>query len=287
MSLLSLPISEALAPDDGFDALLGSARDRFLGDGHRRVSLDVVELVAVDDETVAGMARVIYPHDWSLKGGVSREAHLSTVDAIRVAGAVRSALTTTAMTWLGEYGYERSLSVRAGARPFTGLGAVPVRTTVDRPDADIVRLVHSVGSLKVESEWTRAEPPTLADDDWQAGIATNVRLMTDSRVNCTYERKTATLSTVSFLEVMMLTAQMSQVALYQGDAERRARSGNMWMRRAGFVRHTPTPQRVAAIELQLLNRRELTVGGRAVGTADVLAEDVFGVQVTASLATGA
>lgn len=283
----SLPVPEPAASDVGFDAFLGTARDRFLGDGHRRVSLEMLDLVTTADAAADGVARVIYPLDWSLKAGAAREAHLSTVDAIRIAGAVRSALAADRMSWLGEYGYERSLIVRAGARPFTDLNSVPIRTAVERPAPDTVRLLHSVGSLKVQSEWTRSRPPTLADDDWRTGEATRVQLATDSRVSCTYERRTSVLSSVSFLEVMMLTAQMSQVALYQGDAERRARSGNMWMRRAAFHRHTPTPRRVAVVELELLNRRELTVGGRVVGTADVVANDVFGVQVTASLATGA
>ncbi|MFJ4295643.1 AvrD family protein [Curtobacterium sp. NPDC089689] len=286
MSMLSSPKPEAAASDVGFDAHLGAAHGRFLGDGHRRVRLELMDLVATDDATAEGVARVAYPRDWSLKAGVAREAHLSTADAIRVAGAVRSALVASPMTWLGEYGYERSLGVRAGARPFTELDAVPVRTRVDRTGPDTVRLSHSVGSLKVESEWTRSKPPTFADDGWRAGNATGVRLLTDSRVSCTYERKSSTLSSVSFLEVMMLTAQMSQVALYQGDADRRAQSGNMWMRRAGFLRHTPTPQRLAGVDLNVVNRRELIVGGRTVQTADVVAEDVFGVQVTASLATG-
>lgn len=285
--MYSLPKPEVPASAAGFDAFLGASRDRFLGDGHRRVSLEMVDLVTTNDATAEGMARLAYPLDWSLKAGTAREAHLSTVDAIRVAGVVRSALTAGSMSWLGDYGHERSLSVRAGARPFTELDAVPVRTAVERTDSDTVRLIHNVGSLKVESEWTRSEPPTVADDDWRAGNATQVRLVTESRVSCAYERNTSGLSTVSFLEVMMLTAQMSQVALYQGDADQRARSGNMWMRRAAFVRHTPTPRRLAAVELELLNRRDLTVGDRVVSTADVVADDVFGVQVNASLAIGA
>jgi len=286
MSILSLQEPDASASDVGFDAYLGAARGRFLGDGHRRVNLELSDLVATDAATAEGVARVMYPRDWSLKAGVSREAHLSTADAFRVAGAVRSALAASAMTWLSEYGYERLLTVRAGARPFTELNAVPVRTQVDRVGPDAVRLSHSVGTLKVESEWTRSEPPTFADDRWQAGNATDVRLVNDSRVSCTYERRSSALSSVSFLEVMMLTAQMSQVALYQGDADRRAQSGNMWLRRAGFLRHTPTPQRLAGVELDVVNRRDLIVGGRAVQTVDVVAEDVFGIQVTASLATG-
>lgn len=287
MSMPVAPDVHTSARDTGFDAYLGDARNRYLGEGFRRVETHLSDLVAVDEHTVRSIARVAYPQNWSLKGGVARAPHLSTVDAIRVANDVRLSLMRQQLPWLGDYGYERSLTVRAGARPCTDLDAVPVESEISQPDADTVRLRHTIGTLKVDAEWTRMDQPLLIDDAWGAGSATNVRLTTDARVSCFYERRTASLSVVSFLEVMMLAAQMSQVALYEGDAERRARSGNMWMRRAGFIRHTPTPQRSASVGLELRNRREIAVGGHPVDTADVVADDMFGVQVTASLATGA
>lgn len=286
MTTLSLPRQDTTASDVGFDAFLGAARNRFLGNGHRRVTLELIDLQAVSSTAAESAARVIYPHDWSLKAGESREAHLSTVDAIRVAEEMRSALAAGPMQWLSEYEHERSLTVRAGAKPFTELDVVPVRTMVERPDLEIVRLVHQVGSLRVETDWTRAEPPTLVDSSWQAGNATRVVLADDFSVSCFYERKATTPAAVSFLEVLLLTAQMSQVALYQGDPIRRAQSGNMWMRRAHFLRNrwtTDVSQRVSA---RLDSQRDLTVGGRRFSTAEVRADDIFGVQVTASLASG-
>lgn len=286
MPSLSTTESPRLTSSTGFDSFLGAARDRYLGDGHRRVGLRMGQLHVTDHHTVEGAAHVTYPLDWSLKAGVAREPHLSTVDAMRVAEAVHTSLLSHQMPWLKLYGYERSLTVRAGARPCTALDSVPITSVVSRPDPTTVRLKHVIGTLKVEAEWIRSEPPTVTDHDWRTGRVSDVRLETDSRVSCFYERKNATLSSVSFLEMMTLAAQMSQVALYRGHSEQRAQSGNMWMRRAGFVRHTPTPRRVAVVELELRNRREMTVGDRAVSTADVIAEDLFGVQVTASLATG-
>lgn len=286
MTTLSLPEQDAAASDVGFDAFLGAAHNRFLGDGHRRVTLELTDLAAVGSTAAESVARVRYPHDWSLKAGGSREAHLSTVDAIRVAAAMRSALAAGPMQWLSEYDYERSLTVRAGAKPFTELDVVPVRTMVERPDLETVRLVHQVGSLRVETDWTRAEAPTLVDSSWQAGNATRVVLADDCSVSCFYERKVTTPAAVSFLEVMLLTAQMSQVALYQGDPIRRAHSGNMWMRRAQFLRNRWTADLSQRVAARLDNQRDLTVGGRRFSTAEVRADDMFGVQVTASLASG-
>jgi hypothetical protein len=285
MTLLSSapPFSDAA---EGFDAFLGAARDRFLGDGYRRVDLALLDLTPVNDSASKGTVRVTYPDDWSLKAGGAREAHLSTVDAIRVAEEVRSALAAGPMSWLRGFGYERSLTVRAGARPFTALDAVPVQTTVTCPDPRTVRLVHQVGSLKVESEWARAELWTTSGSVWRAGRASQIALAADSKVSCLYERKASTRATVSFLEVLLLTAQMSQVALYEGDPSRRDRSGNMWMRRAKFLRTQWCDDLAQRVSARLENRRDLSVNGRQFTTVEVRADDMFGVQVTASLASG-
>jgi hypothetical protein len=285
MTLLSSHQTDHAAAG-GFDAFLGAGRDRFLGDGHRRVGLALLDLIAVGDTASASTARVTYPDDWSLKAGGSREAHLSTVDAIRVAEEVRSALASGPMPWLKAFGHERSLTVRAGAEPFTALEAVPVQTSVARPDVHTVRLLHRVGSLKVESEWVRSEAQTPSGSGWRAGRVTQIALAANSNVSCFYEREASTLTPMSFLEILLLTAQMSQVALYEGDPGRRDQSGNMWMRRAQFLRTRSSDDRVQQISTRLENRRVLSVSGRQFTTVDVRADDIFGVQVTASLASG-
>jgi hypothetical protein len=286
MTLITGPRTEVAPSGAGFDSFLGAAQERYLGEGHRRVGLYLSDLKPAEDLSYGGIAQVTYPSDWSLKAGITRDAHLSTVDAIRIANAAHTALQSGQLPWLAEYGFERSLTVRAGARPWDGLDMVPVRSVIHQESAT-VRAQHTVGSLKVETEWVRSVPATEASGAWEAGVVRGVRLKDSSHVTCRYERTSPATTPVSFLETMLLAAQMAQVALYQGDVTRRAQSGNMWMRRAGFVRHAHPIQQTAQIELTVLNQRDLIVGGRRVGTADVLAEDVFGVQVTASLATGA
>lgn len=56
------------------------------------------------------------------------------------------------------------------------------------------------------------------------------------------------------------------------------------MRRASFERLQTRAPRQQELELRLHNRRVLVVNGEPVETAEVLAENVFGVYVTASLA---
>lgn len=135
-----LPLHALTAPprfptsDNGFDAFLGAAQDRYLGNGHARVVTNVNDLVCEDGlegygkqfpARFVGAARVGYPRDWSTKSGVAREPHLSTVDAIQIADecAVRIARHIPAITNLG---MQHFLTVRAGARPWEDLALVPI-----------------------------------------------------------------------------------------------------------------------------------------------------------------
>jgi hypothetical protein len=286
MSVLLPSTATSDSSTSGFDALLGAARDRYLGDGHRRVALSMSDLLPVDASTFSASASISYPKDWSTKAGQERSPHLSTVDALRIVGVVMNSPVMAAHLANG-YTLERSLTIRAGARPWEDLARVPISTSLrEAADRSALLVQHTIGSLRVDSEWVpSADRPTVADT-WEAGTASEIQLLAGSRVRCTYERRTPAPEIISLLEAMMLTAQMSQVALYQGDAERRNRSGNMWMRRAGFVRDVRQWRRTAPVEVELLNERQLLVGGQTIRTAEVLARDVFGVQVTASLATG-
>lgn len=270
----------------GFDEHLGSSGRRYLGQGHRRVGITTSTPVADLDGGFTSTAQLEYPADWSTKAGRVRTPHLSTVDAMRISAEIRVALMLGPLPWLRAYGLEQTLQVRAGAKPWEALGAVPVRTELDHSSEESrVRLRHTVGSLVIESVWERGADDASVNG-WSEGTASEVDLVDADAVRCNYVRGSNEAAAIPFLEALMLTAQMSQVALYGGDAAQREQSGNMWMRRARFERTTVDPRRRGEVLLQLQNRRDLVVGGRAVSTAEVLASDVFGVYVTASLAAG-
>jgi hypothetical protein len=270
----------------GFDEHLGAAERRYLGTGHRRVALEVQDLQEDGPTAFSTTASLQYPSDWSQKDGQTREPHLSTVDAIRVAEYVRTVLVGK-LPWLAAFAEEQALTVRAGANAWADLDAVPVRVTIEEQPAEgRVRLCCKIGSLRVESTWERA-PQRQSVGGETAGKASEITLDGDNSVSCTYARPEQHVTMpIPFLEALMLTAQMSQVVLYAGDVAERERSGNMWMRRASFERRTVAKAPEARVALQLRNRRTLSIEGRFIGTADVLAEDVFGVYVTASLAMG-
>lgn len=282
-----VPAPSASPSDTGFDTYLGAARHRYLGEGHRRVTTDVSPLHRIDDAAFEGTAHIAYPVDWSQKAGADRSPHLSTVDAIRVAGRIHASLVASGSSLLARFPFERALHVRAGARPWEALDDVPIRTElVALPNTAGVRLEHRIGSLKVESEWVESAQPHVVDEQWEAGQASNISLNGEAQVHCVYQRRNPHVSLMSFLEAMMLTAQMSQVALYGGDASRRDQSGNMWMRRASFVRHVANVRRAAPTSVTLHDRRSVTIEGRSIDLAEVHAANVFGIQVTASLASG-
>ncbi|WP_412162804.1 AvrD family protein [Curtobacterium flaccumfaciens] len=275
------PLAPGGGSTDGFDTLLGPAGTRYLGSGHRRVQSSLTPSEIADDGAFIATARLAYPEDWSIKSGRRLRPHLSTIDALTIASRAHDEVVAAWCPWLGTFPLEQSLRVRAGARPVEDLDEVAVRSVVGAPSrAGAVVVEHTIGSFTVTSEW--AAGPQEFDDD-PAGVVADVRLVEPSAVACRYTRSSS-IAPMSFLEVLTLTAQMSQVVLYGGDAATRERSNNMWMRRASFERLQTRAPRQQELELRLHNRRVLVVNGEPVETAEVLAENVFGVYVTASLA---
>jgi len=272
-------------PIDGFDNRLGDAATRYLGEGHRRVLLDVSTPVPEQEDTFNSVATLRYPDDWSVKAGQRREPHLSTIDAIRIATSVTNGIVVQHLPHLAGYALEQTLSVRAGARPWNELAAVPVRSVVRVGlDGRSLFAQHQVGSLRVESTWGAGTAAPISAGG-ESGRATSLRLGENDSATCEYTREEPCSAPMTFLEALTLTAQLSQVILYGGAPGARASSGNMWMRRAQFqrVRSVTAPQQ--HVTLSLRNRRLMTVGDSRIETTDVIAEDVFGIHVTAALAT--
>src|SRR5262249_53707404 len=75
------------------DDLLGSAAQRFFGDGHRRISQLLRDITVHSDgaggHRVLGCASVSYPPDWSVKNSAAElRPHLSTIDALLLSVAL-------------------------------------------------------------------------------------------------------------------------------------------------------------------------------------------------------
>lgn len=271
----------------GFDQVLGASSRRYLGGGHNRVSLHVADVTRLTEDTFGACATVIYPRDWSVKEGQERRPHLSTVDALRIADITHKQILDTHLAWLSCYAAS-SLEVRAGAKPCEALEEVAVASRIQgTPGDDVVVLAHKVGTLAVAVTWTRqAEDKRGETPPANQFIASidSVQLESAATASCRVRRDTAGPAELPFVEALTLTAQLAQVVLYGGDSTSREKSPNMWMRRARFDR-LDTPEAVTSqVAVRLHGQRELSVAGQAIRTAEVLASDVCGIKVTASLA---
>lgn len=276
------------APEvNGFDRMLGASSRRYLGGGHARVSLYVTGVDQLSEDTFGASATVIYPRDWSVKEGQERTPHLSTVDAIRIADLTHGQLLKRYVPWLSLYAAS-SLEVRAGAKPCETLEEVVVTSRVQgtsRDDAIVV--CHKIGTLSVSVTWMRlADIPGIETSP--AGrsdrVVDSVQLDGVDTATCQVSRCTVDSAEMHFVEALTLTAQLAQVVLYGGNAAAREGSQNMWMRRARFDRLSTPKKASQTVAVRLHNQRELSMGGDTIRTADVLAEDVCGIKVTASLA---
>lgn len=120
-----------LSTQGTIDQVLGTGDTRYFGRGFQRVTHHLTEVVIRSDRitgTMSATARVDYPPDWSTKTTQPTEPHLSTVDALIIAGQLAEAYLThghrldpaaRARMWL------RAFDMTSGAAQ-TQLAAIPV-----------------------------------------------------------------------------------------------------------------------------------------------------------------
>src|SRR5256885_3912120 len=111
---------------------LGERDTRYFGQGFQRVTHHLTDLAVRSHQitgTVSATARVSYPADWSVKTTGPGGPHLSTVDALIIAGQLAEAYLThghrldpaaRARMWL------RGFDMTAGPAAVTELAAIPV-----------------------------------------------------------------------------------------------------------------------------------------------------------------
>lgn len=131
---------------------LGPASGRFFGEGYRRVRHTLTDHRWTAD-VFEGVASVAYPNDWSVDGaGTGRVPHLSTIDAVVLP---LMALETRAVAALGNdddaqpHLFVSRLTMRAGARPWSDMEAIPVHLSPDKATSPAFSYAASVGNIKV------------------------------------------------------------------------------------------------------------------------------------------
>jgi hypothetical protein len=115
------------------EQVLGPGDARYFGRGFQRVTQVLTDVAIGSDRitgTVSATARVDYPTDWSTKTTPPPGPHLSTVDALIIAGQLAEAYLThghrldsaaRARMWL------RGFEMKSGAAAQTALAAIPVQ----------------------------------------------------------------------------------------------------------------------------------------------------------------
>lgn len=120
-----------LSTQGTIEQVLGTGDTRYFGHGFQRVTHQLTEVAIRSDRitgTLSATARVDYPSDWSTKTTQRTDPHLSTVDALIIAGQLAEAYLThghrldppsRARMWL------RAFEMHSGAAQ-TQLAAIPV-----------------------------------------------------------------------------------------------------------------------------------------------------------------
>lgn len=271
------------------DHALGGPRGRYFGDGHRRSTYSFTAKTLTRG-LVTGTSTVTQDGSWSLKeaGVVSR--HLSTIDAVSLAGLALEVVLQQEPVDL-ESLVVTSASVRAGAAPTDDLVAVPVEARVDwLPQERAFKCSVVVGTMKVsltvepvaaevahlagkqrpaffaEHLRSRAQHITDIDIDPEAGVM-RARLGALASPSGVPDRfcglQSAHSMVFSVCEAIVCLAQLAQAIAYEYDRMSRDQSAVFWLRRfdINLVRPWIKVGQLVDVRVEILKADEVIVRG--------------------------
>ncbi|KQT95971.1 AvrD family protein [Sanguibacter sp. Leaf3] len=271
------------------DHALGAPGERYFGDGHRRSTYSFTTKTLVRG-LVTGISTVTQDGSWSSKeaGVVSR--HLSTIDAVSLAGLALEVVLQQEPVEL-ESLMVTSASVRAGSASTDDLVAVPVEARVDwLPEDRAFACSVVVGTMKVSLTVVpvaaetplRAEGPSPAffaghlrsrvqhitdiDIDLEAGVmrARLGALAASSGVADGFRGLQSAHSKVfSVCEAIVCLAQLAQAIAYEYDHMSRDQSAVFWLRRfdINLVRPWIKVGQLVDVRVEILKADEVVVRG--------------------------
>lgn len=261
-----------------FDQCLGTAENRYFGEGYLRVTRAVsgIELNQ-DEKKFWGIGHIEHSGSWSKKGDEEQEAHLSSVDAILLAwhlceAFIEAEFSLSALEMSNAWVCE--ISVRAGSQPLTALSAFGISGALVSVNDDATNSGSTyrctIGPLVVDMtvrhptgnrHSTTVQPSGMTKSLTQrrecpTPLPTPVRLtqvvvdtekatsaatfQVDALHNRTEEGLEAAYSSgISIVDAVVLVAQLAQTYLYTMDNLDRADSNTLWMRRIQISIATP------------------------------------------------
>lgn len=299
------------APDrfGSLDDALGPAAGRYFGDGYRAVrrSLGPIEPTGTPG-ALTSSARLRYPQSWSVKDGATLVPHLSSIDAVVLAGDAALAVLTSALGLGPGALTERNivdLTVVAGTAPTEDLTAVPLTlttperstpagsdtrrstvgyrlggmrgtVTVVHPPAARAQAVHGPISVDLDRDGTLRRRVVIDDlvlhDDGVSGVA-EVTMLDDERA--------PKAARVSMIDGLVGAAQLAQIALYHLDRIDRSTSNTLWMRKLR-IRATERPRLDTPLPVRLAVSRSSVVqmGGAPWRSASLDLTEFGGITVS-------
>lgn len=254
------------------DDVLGDRQGRFFGEGFKRVSHSLTNIV-VDpaEQMITATAGVDFSGTWSRKGDSVQRPHLSTVDSMLFGAHLTGLFAGHAFGVADTDRFEvRAVRIRAGAQPLEeDLDRFDVAGNVS--DSRIledgmsgVTMACSIGSLRTEvtaahgGRATVGEASRISIPD-PAGLPgpwnthpygrdhrTRSQFLTDVRCDGQELSAEASLEVtgpgpLTMIDLFVSALQLGQVVLYELDDVDRTASDTLWMRRTDIA-YTPGPR---------------------------------------------
>lgn len=293
------------------DHALGSPKGRYFGQGHRR-SIYAFTPTEVVQGRVSGVCSVGQEGLWSAKdtGTVSR--HLSTIDAVSLAGLALEAVFQLEPVVV-ESLFVTDASIRAGSAATEDLSAVPLDATVVWNLATrAFDCAVTVGTMKLTLA-VKTVPGTFftttatsAPKFFAQHLQNRIQHISDIDIDCDAGRMQAKLGALtigsgpsshysgfqsahfelfSIPEAIVCLAQLAQTMAYEFDQISRDESAVFWLRRLNVSLTEPRLRvgQLVDVDVQVAKTNELRIGGEPWRTLRLTA-DAQGLNALADVA---
>ncbi|WP_087018731.1 AvrD family protein [Thaumasiovibrio subtropicus] len=272
------------------DDILGPSSSRYFGEGFKRTVY--APQVNYRQDNAEGHVQIRYRTDWSKKKTTKpRNPHLSTVDAILIAGQIASTLlqkkhrlskSHCQQVWL------RSITINAGQLAEEDLDAVPVHTELlaTREDTDslfgfLSQFKTRLGTMEIDlcldhtldsdplnqvnegQYFTQGYLDRLCDISGITPAEDNLSVTGDLRLRTDYLHMLdgvmgAYPMSLMVLDIAVSFAQLAQVMMYRLDNLDRAQTNNLWMRHVTLTCPYPIVPRVKQT-ISVINRKSTII----------------------------